>query len=209
MNNIYLNIESEQAGLTEIVIDIGESIIEIDEFWIRVSLTELKIDGEWEGGEEEGEDQRHFETVSRIERAGGDEDHQEHYSTHSNRAGEEYVPREQLYLIIINFLFITTCKRFSLLSSLLTHNIWSIFDLLFLRLFYNILMGWHCDTYQWGDPTRGKYIAHTTHRIRRNERPSWNLKTKYFWLVKEKSPKIHFLKDLELRPIYLVVRELY
>ena len=46
MNNIYLNIESEQAGLTEIVIDIGESIIEIDEFWIRVSLTELKIDGE-------------------------------------------------------------------------------------------------------------------------------------------------------------------
>ena len=193
MNNIYLNIEREQAGLTEIVIDIGESIIEIDELWIRVSLTELKIDGEWEGSEEEGEDQRHFETVSRIEGAGGDEDHQEHYSTHSNWASEEYVPREQLYLIIINFLFITTCKRFSLLSSLLTHNIWSIFDLLFfetLLQYFNGMTLWHLPV-RWSNQ-RKIYCPHHT-----QDQEKWESqlesKDKIFLVGKRKAEKkIHF-----------------
>ena len=55
----------------------------------------MKIDGEGERGDEDGEEKGDLEAVPGVDGAGGDDDHDEENSSHSNRAGEENIPKKE------------------------------------------------------------------------------------------------------------------
>ena len=101
-HSIYLHIEGKEAGLAKIWGCIsGSGSIRKMIFWQRFIFLErrlwreLKIDGEGERGDEDGEEKGDLEAVPGVDGAGGDDDHDEENSSHGNRAGEENIPKEE------------------------------------------------------------------------------------------------------------------
>ena len=91
----YLNIQSEEAGLTEVSDDEARGDVaeaEVHQLRGRVRLRELEVHRERQGTDQEAEQQGHFETVLGVDRAGGQEEQAEDDGAERHGAGEEDVP---------------------------------------------------------------------------------------------------------------------